>query len=99
MTYLRLFATLQALSGLIILLLLTKAPILLPLSTNGFHKRYMCSNKAGRFWVNMVRPLDINLIVPQRGRAISGKAIPKFLTYIENLQCGLDISNPYYPYN
>ena len=58
---------------------------------NGFHKRYMCSNKAGRFWVNMVRQLDINLIVPQHGRALSGKAIPEFLSYIENLQCGLDL--------
>jgi len=58
---------------------------------DGFHKRYMNGNKACRFWVNMVRQLDIKLIVPQHGRAMSGRAIPEFLSYIENLQCGLDL--------
>ncbi len=58
---------------------------------DGFHKRYMNSNKACRFWVNMVRTLDIDMIVPQHGRAIVGNAIPEFFTYIEHLQCGLDL--------
>jgi len=58
---------------------------------DGFHKRYMCSNKACRFWANMVRTLDISAIVPQHGRAITGNAIGEFINYIENLQCGLDL--------
>ncbi|PCI69162.1 MAG: MBL fold metallo-hydrolase [Piscirickettsiaceae bacterium] len=58
---------------------------------DGFHKRYMSGNKVCRFWVNMVRQLDIKLIAPQHGRALTGAAIPEFLSYIENLQCGLDL--------
>ena len=58
---------------------------------DGFHKRYLNSNKVCRFWVNMVRQLEISMIVPQHGRAIRGKAIGEFLKYIENLQCGIDL--------
>ena len=58
---------------------------------DGFHKRYMNSNKVCRFWVNMVRQLDLSMIVPQHGRAFSGKAMVDFLDYIENLQCGVDL--------
>jgi len=58
---------------------------------DGFHKRYINSNKVCRFWVNMVRQLEINMIVPQHGRAFQGAAIKEFLNYIENLQCGVDL--------
>lgn len=57
----------------------------------GFHKRYMNSNKVCRFWANMVRQLDIEIIVPQHGRAFVGKAIPEFISWIENLECGIDL--------
>ena len=33
----------------------------------GFHRRYMVSNKILRLWVNMARQLDIAMIVPQHG--------------------------------
>jgi len=58
---------------------------------DGFHKRYMNSNKVCRFWVHMVRQLDIDLLVPQHGRALKGKAIIEFLKYIEHLSCGVDL--------
>lgn len=58
---------------------------------DGFHKRYMNSNKVCRFWAGMVRQLDINMIVPQHGRALGGAAIADFIAYIENLQCGIDL--------
>ncbi len=58
---------------------------------DGFHKRYLNSNKVCRFWVNMVRQLEISMIVPQHGRAFRGRAIGEFLKYIENLQCGIDL--------
>lgn len=58
---------------------------------DGFHKRYMNSNKVCRFWVTMVRQLDIEMMVPQHGRALTGRAIPDFLDYIKNLQCGMDL--------
>jgi flavorubredoxin len=58
---------------------------------DAFHKRYMNGNKACRFWANMVRGLEISMIVPQHGRALEGAAIDEFIDYIENLQCGLDL--------
>lgn len=57
----------------------------------GFHQRYMNGNKACRFWVNMVRQLDIDKIVPQHGRMFEGAAINEFLNWIETLECGLDL--------
>lgn len=57
-----------------------------------FHRRYMRSNKVCRFWVNMIRELDIEWIVPQHGKPLQGKEmIEKFLTWIENLPCGIDL--------
>lgn len=57
-----------------------------------FHKRYMNSNKVCRYWVNMVRQLDVEWIVPQHGRSFKGKAmINRFLDWVENLQCGVDL--------
>lgn len=58
---------------------------------DGFHKRYMNSNKVCRFWANMVRQLEIDMIVPQHGRAFTGKAIQQFIAYMESLQCGIDL--------
>ncbi|MCW8931612.1 MAG: FprA family A-type flavoprotein [Gammaproteobacteria bacterium] len=57
----------------------------------GFHRRYMNSNKVCRFWVNMVRQLDIDIIAPQHGRSYTGKAINEFLDWIEELECGIDL--------
>ncbi|MBD9414353.1 FprA family A-type flavoprotein [Pseudomonas sp. PDM16] len=58
----------------------------------GFHRRYMASNKACRFWVQMVREMDVAMIVPQHGRPFVGaEMINAFLYWIENLQCGLDL--------
>jgi flavorubredoxin len=57
----------------------------------GFHKRYINGNKVCRFWANMARQLDISMIVPQHGRAMTGKAINQFIDWIENLECGVDL--------
>ncbi len=60
----------------------------------GFHKRYMVSNKVCRLWVSMVRTLDLEMIVPQHGLPFSGKPmITQFLNWVENLQCGIDLVN------
>ena len=57
----------------------------------GFHRRYMVSNKICRFWVNMVRKHDVEMIVPQHGRAFKGKKmVNEFLNWIETLNCGVD---------
>jgi flavorubredoxin len=58
----------------------------------GFHRRYMVSNKILRLWVRMVRQLDISMLVPQHGAPIMGKqAINDFFNWIENLMCGIDL--------
>ncbi len=58
----------------------------------GFHRRYMISNKICRFWVTMVRQLDIEMIVPQHGKSFKGKKmVNQFLDWIEQLPCGVDL--------
>ncbi len=57
----------------------------------GFHKRYINSNKVCRLWAHMVRQLDIDMIVPQHGRALAGRAVNEFIDWIENLDCGVDL--------
>ena len=58
----------------------------------GFHKRYMVSNKVLRLWANMARQLDISMLVPQHGALIQGKAaVGEFFDWVENLACGIDL--------
>ena len=58
----------------------------------GFHQRYMCSNKVIRLWVNMVRSMDVEMIVPQHGTPFVGKEqVNQFLDWIETLECGVDL--------
>lgn len=58
----------------------------------GFHRRYMVSNKILRLWAQMARQLDISMLVPQHGAPIQGsKAIGQFFDWIENLMCGIDL--------
>lgn len=58
----------------------------------GFHRRYMVSNKVCRLWARMVREIDVDKIVPQHGRYFQGKeAVGSFLDWIEDLACGIDL--------
>lgn len=58
----------------------------------GFHRRYMAANKILRLWTAMVRPLDIEMIVPQHGRPIAGEtAVRQFLDWLDGLACGVDL--------
>ncbi len=58
----------------------------------GFHRRYMVSNKILRLRVRMVRPLDVKMLVPQHGAPIVGAAaIKDFYDWIESLSCGIDL--------
>lgn len=60
-------------------------------SMEGFHRRYMSANKVLRYWVDMVRGLDLDMIVPQHGAAFQGESINQLLDWLENLECGTDI--------
>ena len=58
----------------------------------GFHRRYMASNKACRIWVNRVRALDVEMLVPQHGKPFIGKdKVAQFLAWFEGLECGVDL--------
>ena len=58
----------------------------------GFHRRYMVSNKILRLWTRMARQLDVDMIVPQHGSPIMGKkAIQDFYNWLEGLNCGIDL--------
>ena len=56
-----------------------------------FHRRYMNANKACRYWANMVRELEIEMIVPQHGRCFAGRAVNELIDWISTLECGLDL--------
>lgn len=57
-----------------------------------FHRRYMASNRACRWWARRARRLDIAMIVPQHGPPIAGAAaIARFIDWVENLVCGVDL--------
>lgn len=58
----------------------------------GFHRRYMVSNQACRLWVNMIRSMDVEIIVPQHGQPFVGREmINRFLDWFEQLECGIDL--------
>lgn len=58
----------------------------------GFHARYMVSNRASKLWVNMIRSLDVEMIVPQHGRPFIGaEMVNQFLDWFELLPCGIDL--------
>ena len=58
----------------------------------GFHRRYMASNAACRWWARRARKLDIDMIVPQHGLPISGaRNIARFIDWVDSLVCGVDL--------
>ena len=58
----------------------------------GFHRRYMVSNKILRLWSRMARRLDIDMLVPQHGAPIQGRAaINDFFDWVDTLMCGIDL--------
>lgn len=57
----------------------------------GFHKRYMASNKTMKAWADMVRGLDIDIIAPQHGAVFQGKEmVTRFIDWCASLECGTD---------
>ena len=64
----------------------------------GFHRRYMASNRAMRAWGAMVRRLDIETIAPQHGAMFQGREMcERFIAWCEALPCGVDLIDDLYP--
>jgi len=57
----------------------------------GFHRRYMASNRVARLWARMVRELQPAWIVPQHGLPFTGGSIDPFLDWLAGLECGIDL--------
>ena len=60
----------------------------------GFHRRYMAGNRAVRLWVDMVRELDPQMIVPQHGMPFQGDTQRAMLEWLYGLPCGVDLMGP-----
>jgi flavorubredoxin len=71
----------------------TSLASLLP-AMEGFHRRYMVSNKVLRLWADMVSTLKIDMIVPQHGAPLAGPAVAEFIAWARGLQCGIDLMGP-----
>ncbi len=52
----------------------------------GFHKRWMPSNRAKNDWIKRIRELDIDIMAPQHGRLFTGDNIERFLDWFEELE-------------
>ncbi len=56
-----------------------------------FHQRWMPSNRAKQVWIERVRNLDIELMVPQHGRIFKGEQIKMFLDWFDQLDVGIAV--------
>lgn len=57
----------------------------------GFHKRWMPSNKAKNRWVQRVRALNPGMICPQHGVIFKGDDTIRFLDWLEGLEVGVAV--------
>jgi flavorubredoxin len=58
-----------------------------------FHRRWMPSNTAKARWIAEVRKRDVEMICPQHGAIFKGEDVPRFLSWLENLDVGSGWSN------
>lgn len=54
----------------------------------GFHKRWMPSERARDHWLARVRNLEIDLMCPQHGSIFRGADVPRFLDWFSGLSLG-----------
>jgi flavorubredoxin len=57
----------------------------------GFHKRYMASNKVCKAWVNSLKDVEISMIAPQHGYVFKDDSVTQFLEWFGSLECGSDM--------
>ncbi len=61
-----------------------------------FHRRYMASNRVLKKWVQSVYNLPIRYIAPQHGAIFPEAQAKKFLDWLQNLECGIDLLDTIY---
>lgn len=62
----------------------------------GFHRRYMASNKAAARWVRSAAALSPKMIAPQHGAVYRGGTVGRFLDWFGKLECGIDTIDSIY---
>ncbi len=62
----------------------------------GFHRRYMKSNRVLRKWVDLVRKKSPRMIAPQHGAIFDQRTVNDFLSWLESLKCGEDLLDEIY---
>ena len=60
----------------------------------GFHRRYMASNRAIKAWRETLGERPVELLAPQHGPVYRGAAVGQFLGWLEGLECGVDLLQP-----
>ena len=55
----------------------------------GFHRRWMGSEKAKRDWCNRVSQLDIEMMCPQHGAIYRGEQVRRFIDWFAQLEIGI----------
>ncbi|WP_315736828.1 MULTISPECIES: MBL fold metallo-hydrolase [unclassified Bradyrhizobium] len=61
----------------------------------GFHRRYMVSNRVMKAWAQMVSTLDIEIIAPQHGALFPDATMSRqFIAWCAGLECGIDLITP-----
>ncbi|MBE0648406.1 MAG: MBL fold metallo-hydrolase [Bacteroidales bacterium] len=61
------------------------------LNLNLFHLDYMSSRKAARGFIERIKEIEIDAILPQHGSIIPGEFVPEAFDYLNQLNCGTDI--------
>lgn len=64
------------------------------LKLNLFHLDFMASGKAARGFIDRIKHLEIDAILPQHGSIIPARFVPMALDYLNRLNCGTDIIYP-----
>ena len=62
----------------------------------GFHKRYMGSNKLCKAWVSKIEDLEVDKIAPQHGLVFEDADVGLFLEWLKELKCGSDFMEEIY---
>lgn len=55
----------------------------------GFHRRWMGSDRAKRDWCNRVSQLDIDMMCPQHGSIYRGEQVKRFINWFADLEVGI----------
>lgn len=55
----------------------------------GFHRRWMPSNKAKNRWIERVRELEVEMLCPQHGMILKGPDVARFLDWLHALDVGI----------